>query len=599
VWHDYRQTIGKLHVDFTRRWTAWAHARGLQTLYQWIGDPANPLDTCAACDIPDAAPAAVSAAHLTGKRLISNETFTWGTGQNFIGSLDYFRGRAELDGGLLAGINHAVFHGTPFTPAAEPWPGPMYYAGASFSETQPWFQHLRYLNEYLARLQQTVQNSTPDQDLLILSSIHDQWFGRNEGEWRNGQPLVWRNSENGVLSADKVAGALLAWGWQSDCCSDRLLLERVQTRHGLIQVGDLSYRFLVIPPLTYLEPASLQKLASLARAGAPMVFVGEIPRAVPHGLPLVQDTHANSSDLARLMNAAADGGDLHLHQVADSPDQATLAQFLLAHGLVSEGGPVALLRARYGDSMVYLARNRAESRIDVWLPLSRNGRKVLVGNPRTQELAFAQCRPRPAGGTEVHLVMQPSEMLVLKVGDGDGVIAPEFDYSIPRIAKAAGDSWRLTWKDYQGLPHEKTVTRLDSWPEIEELGLFSGLVRYETRFRLEHKELQRRWVLDAGRVHESAEVYVNGRLVGGVWTTPFVLELTEFLKPGENTLSLEVANLAQNRIVDLQRRQVPWKRWRLEENDFAGYCGPLRLDHLQPLPSGLLGPVRLLNVGSR
>ena len=58
-------------------------------------------------------------------------------------------------------------------------------------------------------------------------------------------------------------------------------------------------------------------------------------------------------------------------------------------------------------------------------------------------------------------------------------------------------------------------------------------------------------------------------------------------------IRFEQTAAAQNRIIDMQQKHLPWQKCRLEENDFQGYCGLLRLDKLTPLKSGLLGPVQL------
>jgi hypothetical protein len=100
------------------------------------------------------------------------------------------------------------------------------------------------------------------------------------------------------------------------------------------------------------------------------------------------------------------------------------------------------------------------------------------------------------------------------------------------------------------------------------------------------------WLLDAGKVHDSAEVFVNGNRVGCVWTTPFQLDISRHLRKGANTLRLDVVNKAQNRIIDMHRRGVDWQKCNLEVNDETG-SGRLKIDTLSPLVSGLLGPVSL------
>ena len=602
IWHDHRYTISRLHVAFTRRWTEWAHRQGLKTLYQWIGDPANPLDTCAEVDLPDAAPAAVSAAHIMGKKLVSNETFTWGAGHNFNGTLDYFRKAADSRSGVLGGVNLAMFHGVPFTPAAEPWPGPMYYAGANFSETQPWFPHLRYLNAYLARLQQTLQNTKPDVEVLVLSSLHDSWLCVNKQGWGAGQPLVWRNSEHpgegGVTVAANLVGLLESRGIPADLCSDKLLQEKVQTKGGRLGTPGTAYQVLLVPALGCVESATLKKLERLAADGATILFIGEMPCATPHGLPLVQDTSASTARLQQMIekNAAANGRRTSgAYQIADAARPALL-QFLARKGVRPDGlpGRLAMLRAVHEQEPVYFFKNESEDqRIDAWVTLNRSGPHAVVGNARNGVRSWAQSRTA-TNGVMVHLVVEPTETLVVKLSRKQVAdLAPFECFPLPAQTNAITGPWTISWADYAGASHSRRISELASWTQLDGLELFSGLVDYETTFSIPAEELCRHWELDLGEVCHSAEVWINGELVGCAWTTPFRLNISKSLRSGGNTLRLRVANLAQNRIIELQQKHVPWQKYQLEENDFQGYCGKLRLDKFTPVKSGLLGPVQL------
>jgi hypothetical protein len=76
----------------------------------------------------------------------------------------------------------------------------------------------------------------------------------------------------------------------------------------------------------------------------------------------------------------------------------------------------------------------------------------------------------------------------------------------------------------------------------------------------------------------------------GVWTVPYRVDVTPYLKQGENTLEIEVVNTWVNRIIgdlnlpDDQRKVRPnYNSWRADS--------PLQ-------SSGLLGPVELLGYGT-
>ena len=87
-------------------------------------------------------------------------------------------------------------------------------------------------------------------------------------------------------------------------------------------------------------------------------------------------------------------------------------------------------------------------------------------------------------------------------------------------------------------------------------------------------------------------VYVNGKLAGSVWHPPFTLDIGAFLRAGTNELKIVVANTAIN---ELAGRAAPDYRllWLALWQAFT----PQDMDHLEPLPSGILGRVRIVPKG--
>ena len=89
-------------------------------------------------------------------------------------------------------------------------------------------------------------------------------------------------------------------------------------------------------------------------------------------------------------------------------------------------------------------------------------------------------------------------------------------------------------------------------------------------------------------VREAAEVYVNGRSAGVVWHPPYTIDLTSLLKPGKNELRILVGNTAIN---SMAGRALP--DYRLLNARYGERFVPQDMDHLQPLPSGILAGLRL------
>jgi hypothetical protein len=94
-----------------------------------------------------------------------------------------------------------------------------------------------------------------------------------------------------------------------------------------------------------------------------------------------------------------------------------------------------------------------------------------------------------------------------------------------------------------------------------------------------------RLLLDLGTVKNIARVRLNGRELGTVWTAPWRVEVTDAVRPTDNELEIDVTNLWPNRLIG--DATLPPEQ-RLTRTNIA-------LDpQAKLLPSGLLGPVRLL-----
>jgi hypothetical protein len=116
---------------------------------------------------------------------------------------------------------------------------------------------------------------------------------------------------------------------------------------------------------------------------------------------------------------------------------------------------------------------------------------------------------------------------------------------------------------------------------------------YTTRFKLSKREDPKGpWMIDLGDVRESARVYINGQFIGCAWSVPFILSCRNALKVGDNELRIEVTNLPANRIADLDRRGVKWRK--MEEINVVDInYQRTTYDTWDPVPSGLHTPVRL------
>lgn len=114
---------------------------------------------------------------------------------------------------------------------------------------------------------------------------------------------------------------------------------------------------------------------------------------------------------------------------------------------------------------------------------------------------------------------------------------------------------------------------------------FAGTMTYTNTFKMPKLAKGKRVELNLGEVREMAEVYVNGQKAGGVWTAPYTLDITDFVKKGRNKITVKVVNNWNNRLIgdaqmpaEQRRTSYPYHYLKPES--------PLQ-------PAGLLGPVEI------
>lgn len=155
--------------------------------------------------------------------------------------------------------------------------------------------------------------------------------------------------------------------------------------------------------------------------------------------------------------------------------------------------------------------------------------------------------------------------------------------------------WNITFlQGHPQLPKAYQVEQLDSWTKAPDTlaQYFSGTARYNLNFSIAGMNAGQAASLDLGDLREMARVRLNGKDLGQVWCLPFTIEVPEGLLQKDNQLEIEVTNLSANRIRYLDRQKTPWKKF-YDINIVDIRYTPFDASKWEPVPSGLLGPVKL------
>ncbi|MBQ7421526.1 MAG: glycosyl hydrolase family 2 [Prevotella sp.] len=603
VLSDYRETLSDLlYENFTLQWVAWSHEHGVQVRNQAHGSPANLLDIYAAVDIPEIEgfglsefgikglradsgmtrrnfsdvsmlKYASSAAHVTGKRLTSSETFTWLT-EHFRTSLSQMK--PDLDLMFTCGVNHVYFHGTCYSPRCEAWPGWKFYASVDFSPTNSIWRDANGLLKYIERSQSYLQTGEPDNDFLVYLPVKDMWKQRGprndddkSASWnrRKGEDLLMQfdihtMGEKAPLFIKSIL-AIDSLGYDCDYISERQLAKVSLIGGRLVTEGGATYKALIIPSGTSAEEiARLQRRISGFQTLTPYIIYGE-----------------QAEDLARFAK----------------PEPMKTAFHLRA------------MRRKNQAGHFYFIANLTPDDVEACVPLAVEGRRAAWFNPMDGDIARAEF----AEG-KLRLALRSGESRILQVYNDDYQSAePEPDSAKPeKDNRTDGGQTPTVHAEKDLTPGAWTLSFTEEAPRVERTFRLNGLQTWETldddsarvtmgtgiyttHVRLNRREAARRWRLELGDVRESARVFVNGTPVGCAWAVPFTLDCRNLLRKGKNEIRIEVTNLPANRIADMDRRNVPWRKFK-EINFVDIDYQKTTYGHWKPVPSGLASTVKLV-----
>ncbi|MBI4326682.1 MAG: hypothetical protein HY674_15675 [Chloroflexi bacterium] len=152
-----------------------------------------------------------------------------------------------------------------------------------------------------------------------------------------------------------------------------------------------------------------------------------------------------------------------------------------------------------------------------------------------------------------------------------------------------GGAWAVKFDPKWGGPESVSFKQLEDWTQRLESGIRhdSGKATYTRTFDLPEaaRTSGQQIFLDWGKVKNVAEVRLNDRPLGVVWTAPWHVEITKAVQPTGNRLEVDVVNLWPNRLIG-DAALPPDQRFTVTNVKKFKPNSPL-------LESGLLGPVTL------
>ncbi|WBQ19282.1 glycosyl hydrolase [Sphingobium yanoikuyae] len=512
-----------------------------------------------------------SVAHVYGKKLAAAEALTVAAIQD-PWSFSPAMLRPVADRIFASGINRLLLHESHHQPLVDAKPGlSLFIFGQYFNRNESWAEQAGPWITYLGRTSHMLQQGQPIADIAYFygeeRSLSEQYVDR--------------------LETDIPAGH------DYDYVGPEALLSLLSVRDGkIVTPSGMRYRFLYVPDRVrrFTLPA-LQKIEALVRAGG--LVVAQRPLG---GLGVMSPDAEIERITARLWGRkgrgrASDGqGAAQVYAtIAQAIDAARLTPDI-AFATPEDAQSLLWQHRRDGQTDIYFLSNQAKAARDISLRFRVTGRAPELWKADSGRMTPLSYRQQP-DGVDVSVSLAPEESAFVVFPSATRLT----DWTAPRAKETplmqVEGPWLLAFEPGRGAPPTARFDKLVSWPQTTDPGIryFSGSARYIKEVDLAAGMLRtgRRIQLDLGTVHEIATVRVNDMAFPPQWHSPYRLDVTHALRPGRNRLEISVVNLWPNRLIgDKQPGARPVA--------FAP-SSPYRANS-PLLPSGLLGPVRLVGV---
>jgi hypothetical protein len=614
---DWGRTLTEMAEDnFLTPMHAWAQEHHTLLRSQTYGFPPVTLSSNRLADLPEGEGKATfemwrefsdtrwaaSAGHLFHRPVISSETWTWLHSPAFRATpLDM---KVEADLHFLQGINQLVGHGWPYSPAGAGEPGWRMYAAAALNAHNPWFPVMPDLTRYLQRVSFALRQGQPANDVALLLPNDDVWASFSAGFQKHASPTSaagFDESGSNVSideSMDKFLGKrIIAQVLDAGFNVDFIDADTVDS------VG-IPYRVLILPAVDRLPVATYEKILDFARRGGIVIATRRMPSTAPGLIHARED----SARLHELSQTLFHGSIASAHFVEnENMLSSALVKFAAPDMTLTPRTPeIGFIHRKLPDGDLYFVANTSNEMKQVRARFRDAAHHAEIWDAFTGEVSGL---PDPKPDTkDIALDLEPYGSRLVFFSDAAKAGQPQ-----AKLRETVVEDLSRQWKIRFGETGEGTeMDRLTSWTADSKKQFYSGTATYEKSFELpsdlprEAKlllnfgagtrealpsppgEHNMRAYLE-GPVREAAQVYVNGKLAGVVWRPPYRVDVSQFVHEGRNELRIVVGNTAINALAG-----QPPPDYRLLWDRYGMLFVPQDMQNLHPLPSGILGPVMLM-----
>lgn len=509
--------------------------------------------------------AASSCGHIYGKERVWAESCTCG-GSNF--DLYPATMKQRVDRFFTEGINATLLHLYIQQPD-DRTPGINAWFGNEFNRNNTWFSQLDVFLDYLKRCNYMLQQGRYVADVAyFIGEDTPKMTGVRNPEIPRGYSYDYVNAEV-LMSAKAVNGKL-------------------------VLASGMEYSVLVLPKIETMRPELLAKIRELVKEG--IVLQGPAPLRSP-SLQNYPEADYQVREMAEEMwqrKTYAFAEKVKYGKGMIYPN-ASIEQIMADYGIQPDFTvldpmlPVLFIHLTTPEGEIYFVSNQSNETISFDANFRIKGKQPELWNPLTSEVRILPEQKQLTGATSIPMVMSPFESSFVIFRHPIQEVKTNKNYPDAVCVASVKGPWTIEFEENRGGPKEPVVTDvLFDWMESEnpQIKYFSGNAVYKTSFEINRIPGTPVYI-DLGKVMVMAKIRVNGVDAGGVWTTPYQINITDYLKEGVNELEIEVVNCWRNRMIG--ELSMP------QSERFTYHSAANIKADSEMQSSGLLGPVQVIS----
>jgi hypothetical protein len=508
--------------------------------------------------------AASSSAHIYGKNKVSAESFT-AAGFPFYRYPAMFKKRGDRF--FTEGINNTLLHVYVSQPG-DVAPGLTAWFGVEFNRLNTWFFDMDVFLKYSKRCNMMLQ-----QGRYVADAAY--FIGED---------------------APKMTGITdppLPQGYSYDYINGDVIKQRLTVKDGKLMLPNgINYSILVLPKLNTIRPELLAKIKDLVQQGA--VVLGPKPDRSP-SLANYPEADKQVQSMAAELWGNIDGVTTKVNHygkglVISGMDMQQAFDLIkvIPDLKITNSQSVLFIHRQLADGSIYFISNQNDAPVNFSTAFRITGKRPELWDAVTGTVRDLPSFSQNAATTSVPMQLAPYEsafIIFRKNGTRGNIVKP--NYPAPAKTIEINKPWIVNFdKAMRGPVKPVVFDRLTDWSlnANDSIKYYSGTAYYHNTFNAGRLTKGAHYIIDLGVAMAIAKVRVNGVDMGGAWTPPYRVDITNALKPGENKLEVKVVNTWMNRLIGDDK--IP-----PAQRKATALFGPDPKAGLEP--SGLLGPVKV------